>query len=176
MSLLQCPRHLRPQVHSTERWILHLPCVAHHREQHHHPGQAEPRSLSCLLTLPHPPCPTCEQGLLALPPSLSAHLLPISIQPIFLLLLGGTSALVPQVSPLPLLLPVLHAAVRGVIVTRKPGHVALSVSCSPSPWLSTALRINPDVYSLRLAHVCLSRLISLCSHSPTAVTWPSRRT
>ena len=99
VSLLQCPRHLRPQVRSTERWILHLPCVAHHREQHHHPGQAEPRSLSWLLTLPHPLCPTCEQGLLALPPSLSAHLLPISIQPVFLLLLGGTSALVPQSLP-----------------------------------------------------------------------------
>ena len=101
VSSLECPRHLRPQVCSTEGWILHLPCVAHHREQHHHRGQAEPRSLSCLLTLPHPPCPTCEQGLLALPPSLSAHLLPISIQPVFLLLLGGTSMLVPQSPPSP---------------------------------------------------------------------------
>lgn len=82
--------------------------------------------------------------------------------------------LVPQSLP-PLLLPVLHAAARVVIVTHKPGHVALPVSCSPAPWLSTALRINPDVYGLCLAHACLSRLISLCSHSLTAVTWPSRR-
>lgn len=110
------------------------------------PGQVrsgQARSPSGLLSLPHPPLQLISKAsqLDRLP---EAHILPPQSNPFFSFCADNSSHLFPgfPVSTFPLLLPILHAAARVVPLKQNPGHVALPVSGSLAPCLSTALRRN----------------------------------